>query len=427
MKRIGDVFENKSSSSSYDLSDMRFLNSGVDTIKQLYDCSPKPDVLEKLSTHFDVMKTDLMSIGGYDWKFSKGGSKVGYQYILKNLELGFTVLLKSFYCDADEFGPHLKIEVSPESIDRYGLKGLSKHLRSVGSKFADTLIASGVAVHMCVDIKNLNLPEDFEKRLVTRAKRQFRASGISSASYSAGGAAFIYGNNETYTFGSASGLQLCVYDKVNEIQQNGKVDFVQQQWERTPSAENPSENEYKEGDEVHRIEFRFSHKIIKEFENGNLLETGELICIKEAKDLTRHLRGLWEYALNNFRLQHSTTYIHPIWQRLKEDVEWYDVHPDFYYKRAVKVTQTGTSKRNVAMFMGNYLKLGALRGLSAKHVTNHIMKSGLDNDLAQYFGLLSFGCEVELEMMVFDFVEKKLLSHRLDGVGDNKSIIEVPF
>jgi len=343
------------------------------------------------------------------------------------LELGFTVLLKGFYTEADVHGSHLKIEVSPESIDRYGLKSLSNQLRTVASLFADTLMASGVSCHLALDMKGLELPVDFESKLVCRAKRQVKYSGIESATYDAKGAAVIYGRDESFTFGSASGLQMSVYDKSEEMYASGKVDFVEELLSRTPSVEDPSKPEYKNGDKIHRLEFRFSHRIIREFENGNLQKTGELICIKEARDLVRHLKGLWLYALNNFRLQHSTTYIHPVWQKIAEDVEWCDIHPEFVYARAQKVTQTGTSKRNVAMYMGNYLKLAARKGLTSKHATNHILNSGLDSDLAQYFGLLLFGNETELEMMLYEFVDQKLLTHRLNGVGENQSIIQAPF
>jgi len=427
MKRLGDVFETKTSGVSYDLSNLRFLHCGVDTIKQLYDCTPKPDVLNKLATHFETKSTDSIFLDEFVFKFSKASKSSGYQYILKNSEIGFTVLFKGFFAEADVHGSHLKIEVSPQAIDRYGLNSLSNQLRIIASLFADTLIASGVSCHLALDMKGLELPVDFESKLVTRAKRQVKYSGISSASYDAKGAAVIYGRDESFTFGSASGLQMSLYDKSEEMYNSDKVDFVEQLLSRTPSVEDPSQPEYKNGDKVHRLEFRFSHRIIREFENGNLLKTGELICIKESRDLVKHLRGLWLYALNNFRLQHSTTYIHPVWQKITEDVEWFDIHPDFVYSRAQKVTQTGTSKRNVAMYMGNYLKLAARKGLTAKHATNHILNAGLDTDLAQYFGLLLYGFETELEMMLYDFVEQKLLTHRLNGVGNNQSIVQVPF
>ncbi|KZZ49442.1 hypothetical protein A3759_03805 [Thalassolituus sp. HI0120] len=428
MKRIGNTFENKSSHVSYDLSDIRFLHIGVDTIRQLYNCTPKEDVLEILANHFDSKNTDIVNVGGINWRFSRAGSQSGYQYVLKNLELGFVVLFKSFFKEADQTGPHLKIEVSPEAIGYYGLEGLTNKLHEVGNHFADTLIASGVAVHLAVDAKGLELPDDFEQKMVTRSKRQMKVSGISNAHFSAAGAAFVYGQNQTYMFGQSSGLQLCVYDKTEEIEATGKKDYWQGTWRCTPSVENPRESEYKEGDQVRRIEFRFSHTIIKEFENGNLIKTGQYVCIREPRDLKKHLRGLWLYALNNFRLQHSTTYIHPIWQLLMEDIKWYDLNEDFNYSRAQKVTQDDTSKRNVAMYMGNYLKLAARKGLTVKHAVNHILKSsGLDSDLAQYFGLLLYGNSSELESLVTEFVEDRLLTHRLNGVGSIQSNTAVPF
>jgi len=427
MKRIGDVFEPKSSRESFDLTDMRFLNKCVDTVKQMYDCTVKPEVLDQMAKHYDEKSTDVISFGGYDWKFSKGSKASRYQYILRNNEIGFVVLLKSYFAESDEIAAHLKIEVSPESIDRYGLSALSKHLRQVGSIFCDSLTATGVACHLAVDFKGIQLPDDFEYNLVTKARRQMSVNGISQARYTGAGAAFVHGNKESYLFGNASSLQFSCYRKDIEMHASGKTDYIEQKWLSVPSVENPLESEYKQGDEVYRVEFRFHQSIIKEFENGNLLETGEIVCIREVRDLKRHLRGLWLYALNNFRLQHSTTYIHPIWQRLIEDIEWFGVHDDFAYKRAKKVTETPNSKRNVAMYMGNYLKLVARKGLSTKHAVNHLLTAGIDSDLSQYFGLLLYGNRSELESMLYDFVDEKLTSHRLDGVGENKSIHVAPF
>ena len=182
MKRIGDTFENMNSSVSYDLSNLRFLHCGVDTIKQLYDCTPNPDVLNKLATHFETKSTDSIFLEEFAFKFSKAAKSSGYQYILKNSEIGVTVLFKGFFAEADVHGPHLKIEVSPQAIDRYGLNSLSNQLRIIASLFADTLIASGVSCHLALDMKGLELPADFESKLVTRAKRQVKYSGISSAS-----------------------------------------------------------------------------------------------------------------------------------------------------------------------------------------------------------------------------------------------------
>ena len=428
MKRSYDVDSGKDIYSpergkDFDLSNMRFLHTGVDTIRQLYNCSIKQDVLEQISTHFEHFKTDVINIGGFLFKLSSSGKKSGYKYILKNLEMGFVVLLKSFYCEAEEMGPHMKIECSPQIIDELGFEKLTKELRAVASLFGDTLEASGIAVHMCVDIKGLELPEDFESKLATRSRRNLKVNGISSGHFGVSEASFVYGQGQTYMFGNTTSMQMCLYNKTLEAVKSDKLDFCEGIWRNTPSLEDPFIPEYKDGkdgneaDEVFRLEFRIHHSIIKEFENGHFNNTGEIVCIREPKDLKQHLQGLWDYSLNNFRLQHSTRYVHPIWQKLMEDVEWFNVHPTFIYKRSAKKSSGQATRRNVAMWLGNHLRLAARKGFTPDHVVSHLLSSGLDSELADYFGLLSYGYHDELSECLYDFVNRRMLDHRLNGVA----------
>lgn len=417
-----DVFEPDRSDVSFDLSALRFLHTGVDTIRQLYTCNLKLEVLDKLAKHYSEKNTDLIEIGGVQWKFSNSGKKSGFQYILKNLDLGFVVLLKSFYFEADVRATHLKIEVTPQCIDELGLVVLTDRLREVGRLFADTLEASGLAVHLCVDMKGLELPEDFEHKLVTRSKRSFKVNGISAANFEVSEAAFVYGRGDTYLFGSASGLQMCLYDKSREAVKSDKLDFMEACWKRTPSVKDCFTPEYNDGrdtgeaDTVHRLEFRLHHTIIKEFENGNFNRTGQSVCIREPKDLQPHLQGLWDYCLNNFRLQHSTTYIHPIWQKLMLEVKWFGFHGQFIYARDQKKSAGVAGRRNVAMWLGNQLRLAARSGLTTGHVVQHLLASGLESDLADYFGCLVLGSN-DLFYLLTEFVDKRLTDHRLNGAA----------
>ena len=418
-----DVYKNERGNAVYDLTGLRFLHTGIDTVKQLYNCSLKPEVLSQIASHYESNRTDVIEVSKVPFKLSKSSKQSGYQYILKNLELGFVVLLKSFYAEADEMGPHMKIEVTPQTIDELGLEKLTKELRLVGNLFADTLEASGIAVHLCVDMKGLELPGDFEMKLATRSKRNLKVNSISSAHFDVSEAAFVYGQGQTYMFGNANTLQMCLYDKSEEATKSDKLDFCESIWRNTPSLEDPFISEYNDGrdgnepDKVHRLEFRVHHSIIKQFENGNYNNTQEIICIREPKDLKQHLQGLWDYCLNNFRLHHSSDYIHPIWQKLMEDIEWFNIHPTFIYKRAPKKSSGEATKRNVAMWVGNHLRLAARKGFTPEHVCNHLLTSGLESDLANYFGLRFFGDTSELYHCLYEFVYRRLLDHRLNGVA----------
>jgi len=429
MKRIhdpdtgSDMYYSERLTAEYDLSKLRFLHAGIDTIRQLYTCSIRPGVLEQIKTHYDTKASDVIEIGEIEWKLSGSGKKSGYQYILKNLNIGMVVLLKSFYADADQRASHLKIEVTPQLIDELGLELLTNRLRQIGNIFAETLEASGLAFHLCVDMKGLEVPENFEQNLITRAKRNLKVNGISSANFEAASAAFIYGQGQTYLFGNSSSLQMCLYNKSEEAIKSDKLDFCEEVWRRTPGVDDPFTPEYKDGrdggevDTVHRLEFRVHHSIVKEFENGNFNKTGQIVCIREPRDLKPHLLGFWEYCLNNFRLQHSTTYIHPIWQKLLSDIKWFNIHPTFIYARDQKKSPGQPSRRNVAMWIGNHLRLAARHGFTTKHVVNHLLSSGLESDLADYFGLLLYGHSDELYLCLTDFVDKRLKDHRLNGVA----------
>jgi len=418
-----DTYESERGNIEYDLSAMRFLHAGIDTIRQLYTCTLRPDVLYQIATHYDTKTTDVIEIAGTPWKLSSSGKKSGYQYILKNLEIGMVVLLKSFYCEADQRGSHLKIEVTPQLIDELGLEQLTVRLREVGRTFGDTLEATGMAVHLCVDMKGLELPEDFEMRLATRAKRNLKVNGISSANFEAAAASFIYGKGQTYLFGNSGSLQMCLYNKSEEAVKSDKMDFMEELWRRTPGLADPFEPEYQDGrdggeaDTVHRLEFRIHHSVLREFEHGNFNKTGENICIREPRDLKPHLQGLWGYCLNNFRLHHSSTYIHPIWQKLTEDIHWFSIHPTFIYARDQKKSAGPATRRNVAMWLGNHLRLAARKGFTTKHVVNHLLSSGLESDLADYFGFHLYGNTDELYLCLTDFVNRRMTDHRLNGVA----------
>src|SRR5690606_14115006 len=109
--RIGNQFYQEKK--MIDLSGMRYLHTGVDTLKQLYNCLIRPDVLQDLQKAYEDTDT-IFHIGGIDWLITRSSKASGYQFILKNLDLGFVVLLKSFYAEADLSASHLKIECTPQ-------------------------------------------------------------------------------------------------------------------------------------------------------------------------------------------------------------------------------------------------------------------------------------------------------------------------
>lgn len=437
--RSGSDFYNDRGALLSDLSSVRFLWRGVDTIRQLYNCSVRPDIFEQITTHWETASDDVICLQGMEFKLSSSGKSAGYKYILKNLEAGVVVLFKSMYCEADKHGPHIKIEATPQLIQELGLEKLTKYLRNVASLFGDTLEASGVAVHLACDLKGWEPPQDFESSLVTRSKRNLRVNALSAAhNQSVAEVALVYGQGQTYMFGESGSLQFCLYDKTAEATKTKKLEYYESLWRHARDLDDFTQSEYKDGsdgneaDTVRRLEFRIHHSIIKEFENGhfnqtqkvdelgNVIQPGQLTHIREARDLKGHLQGLWEYCLNNFRYQYSTTYVHPLWQMLSEDVAWFGYVEEWTYKRSQKKSVDGVSRRNVAMWLGNWLRLAASKGLTTSYVVNQIMSAGLDSHIADYFGQRLYGNSEEVVAMLRDFVDKRLRDHRLSGVAGLK-------
>lgn len=401
---------------SIDLSSMFFLHSGIDTVKQLFSGFLIPSVIHDLSTHDYDKNGSMVNLGGIDWKFSTSSKKTGYQFVLKNLDIGFVVLLKSFFEEPDKHGSHLKIEVTPQAIYESTPITLRNKLREIASVFLSSYTESAIAFHACVDIKNLDLPDDFEANLVTKARRQFRYNSISDAQFQLNETSVVYGNGQSYTFGSASSVQLTIYDKVSESIKSDKITFWESVWSQVPSVDDYSIPEYQQGDNVSRLELRFHHSIVREFCNGSENIAGDKLDIRNIVQLSDHITSLFRYGLNLFRLQYSTSYIHPVWQCLIEDIEIYPPSPHFMYKRSKKAP-TASSKRNTAFWLGNVIKLMSRKRMSFDHVTKHIMNSGLESDLADYFGLKLFGESDALYHSLYEFVKQKMESHLLDGVA----------
>lgn len=412
--RTGKTFSNRIE--SFDLSNLKYLHTGIDTVKQLYNCMPRVDLIEEFEDLKAAKARPIVEVCGIEWFFTRSSKTSGFQYILKNIDLGFVCMLKSFYKDSNESGTHLKIEVTPQKLLVTRPEDLQAELLQIARTLCYQVVPCGVAVHIAVDVKGFELPQDFEAHIVAKAKRQFKAAAISEAQFSLNEIATVYGKGETYTFGNAGALQCCIYDKTEEAKKSDKIGFWEREWERTPSTDDPFEPEYKDGDQVRRIEMRFHHTIIQQFCNGSKGPDGERLVIRDICDLEPHLTALWRYALNNFRYQHSSSYIHPVWQSLMEDIAIYPPAPDWFYKRATK-DPSPSSKRNVAFWLGNQLKLMARRRMSVKFAVGWIMQSGLNEELASYFGCMLIDGPLELDMHLTLFIEKKFQEHRINGVA----------
>ncbi len=206
-----------------DLSGVRILRCGVDTVRQLYNGKLRPEVMAL----FDL-SVDVVEFAGYEWSKGRIGRDSGYQYRLQNAELGLILLIKNHNIKVDTLGSHLKIEVSPHALDGadpHILQGVLDDLAAAVLSHCET---NQAAVHIALDVQGWKPPRDLVDRMHCRSCRVRQISGIERIEFD--GNASVYGRGETYMFGSANGLQLSIYNKTLQARATDKLDYWESVW-----------------------------------------------------------------------------------------------------------------------------------------------------------------------------------------------------
>ena len=346
-----------------DLSKVRLLRCGVDTVRQLYRGLIQPHVLaifEKTGT--------IVEFAGQRWHAGRVGRDSGYQFKLQNADLGFVLLIKNFNAKADSIGPHLKIEVSPHAIDSLSPERLQARLDFYASEVLTCIEVNQCAVHLALDVQGWQPPADLVARMHCRARNHRDVSGIQSIEWAMKSS--VYGRGETSMFGSANGIQLCIYNKTEQAKATDKLDFWESIWRR---GDDPFDSEsaanYQPDQDVWRIEMRYHHSIIQQFASGSVdLKTGAAIDTRTYAAFCAHLDGLWRYGLQSFKLLARPGYYDAFWTVLREEVV-VDLPVDSLvdeteYKRYYK-TAHGFSGKNVELFLGNFVSLLARERVGA--------------------------------------------------------------
>lgn len=335
-----------------DLSKVQILHFGTDTIRQLYKGVPRKELLKQLD---NSLETDgLYTMLGHVFSVSKMGKMSGYRYKLQNNVLGIIILVASYYANLETEGTHLKIEVSPHCI----IKRRSETTNFL-HRFAKQCLDRGwqpsaVAIHLACDFQGWRPAKDFLERFVTRSKNIKTYMGISEGSFNLSEVASVYGDGQSYTFGRADALQVCLYRKDIEAEKHDKIDFWQGVWGQL----------YDNTKEVWRIELRFHHTVLNELANG--------MGVKNPTTAYRwypYLREIWDYGLNNNRLELAKHHISPIWQFLRDDApdklaSKYAFIPCVRQKKSV----TPSAIRNIANMLGNMVSLYARQQIDFSHL-----------------------------------------------------------
>lgn len=171
-------------------------------------------------------------------------------------------------------------------------------------------------------------------------------------------------------FGSANGVQLCIYNKTEQARATDKLDYWEQVWQRRDSFDAEDPQNYDPDQDVFRIEIRYHHSVIQQFAEGSCdIRTGLALDTHSFDALAAHLDGLWRYGLTQFKFMARPGYFDPFWTLIREDVR-VDLPVDSlldetHYRRAYK-TARGFSGKNVELFLGNFISLVARERVSAK-------------------------------------------------------------
>jgi hypothetical protein len=359
----GRLFIDAASAALTDLSGVRLLRCGVDTVRQLYKGMIRPEIMALFET-----PGVMVDFAGQRWHSGRVGRDSGYQYKLQNADLGIILLVKNFNAKLDNIGPHLKIEVSPHAIDSLSPERLQERLDYYAGAVLTHLEINQCAVHLALDLQGWTPPTDLVARMHCKARTHRDISGINEISWASKSS--VYGRGETSMFGSAGGVQLAIYNKTEQARATDKLDYWESVWKRRDGFDESDPDNYDPKADVWRVELRYHHSIIQQFASGSLnVKTGEAIDTRSFSAFSGHLDGLWRYGLGQFKLLARPGYFAPIWTLIRDDVRVDlpvdSLLDDTEYKRYYK-TSRGFSGKNVELFLGNFVSLLARERVGAK-------------------------------------------------------------
>lgn len=357
----------------FDTSDVNVIHSGLDTVRQLYSGLILPIVYQEIERVYSEGFDNAVQISDFEFLVSSGG-RSGYRYILKNNNIGLVLLIGSMYLETKYNGHHLKIETSPVFLLSRSLHEIQDDLDMFANTLLSQTVGTGVAVHLCADVQGWLPPDDLDRRLTTKAHAVYKYSGTSQVEYDFNGVSLVYGKGETFTFGKAGSLQFSLYDKYKAVKSKGELPLWLPVWQQTESFDIDSP--------IRRFEARFHHTVIEQFANGSGFKVKKLI------DLEHHLTGLWKYAMNNFRLDDSKTYINPLWQFIRDDIDFFHKKRlDIDYKRLYKAPGDDgkPSERSLAICFGQLCSIYGRNGYSKKKSINYLISSGIWSNLVEMY------------------------------------------
>ena len=360
---FGRLFLNPKTTALTDLSGVRLLGCRVDTVRQHYRGLLRPELLCM------VEQGGMVSFAGHQWHAGRIGRDSGYQYKLQNADLGFVLLLKNFNVKIDVAGPHLKIEVSPHAIQSCAPDVLQEWMDRFAHEALEAVEVSQCAVHLALDFQGWTPPAHLTSSIQCRSRTRRDISGIKEIYHAA--EAVSYGCAQSFLFGSASGMQLAIYNKTLQAKAVDKLDYWESVWRTLDNPFDPAcATNYDPAETVWRVELRFHHSIVQQFADGSCdAQTGAIIGTSTYEHLAPHLDGLFRYGLESFRYLASKGMYDAFWTLMRQDVRVsvpvVSLVDHTAYRRHYK-TAKGFSGKNVELFVGNFVSLLARERVGAK-------------------------------------------------------------
>lgn len=398
----GLYFANEKAGFMADLSDVKLLSSTVDTVRQLYRMTLNQQFLAEVHALYDqaLFEPQFIHLHGIEFSVGSGGQS-GYKFRLQNNEEGIIIFMKNRRQAPDSAGSHLKIEFSP----KYLIANTPRDVQMFSDGIAEWVSRgpatyAGVALHLALDVQGWEPDVDFLRNLKTRSRRNYAFDGVETASFTLSEAAVTYGDRQTITVGSVKAVQMCCYDKIAEAKKSDKLHFMESIW-TGKERDSFSDCSYDPEQGVRRIEMRFHHSVIRQFEKGSDVELSSYLAAYE------HLGALWGYAMDSIRLHFEKDVIDPYWQLFLEDADFHWCHEGKTYKRAYKKPGIGNEK-NVTLALGNWISIIARLNMTTPKAWGCLKKSGMFEDIKAYYGARGVGVD-GIYMMISDALKQRRL------------------
>lgn len=392
-----------------DLSSVKLVGVFVDTVRQLYNGVLDEGFIHHLET---LLKNDetvkvkamypnaVLPLG--EFHVQKMGKSCGYRYKLQNNEIGLVILLGSYYHKADKSGPHLKVECSPKFIQVHSAEMLQVRMDTIARFVLHGFEYQGVAVHLACDVQSWKPGQDFLTRFSTYARFIRNYIGLQTAEIGQGFSDVVckYGSqdSETLTIGKPTGLQTSIYNKTKQAVVVDKVDYYDNEWTVHSLGEYD-----KQGPDVYRVEFRFHHSVIKEFQIGE--KTGFI----NYEQIADNLNDLWRYALLRNRLDIADSHIDPVWQLFYEDVRFQSAPPQGLIKRQKK-NDFAAVEKNYQIMLGNFMSIFARKSTDVNLFFEALRGAGLYHDIVECYRVMRKMDETEFrEKCAKSLKERRLL------------------